>query len=71
MGLSLFKRGLFWICNKGVDALFRYDSCDSYPPLISVFPHLQPLCNNLVEARWSKVKDFKTIQTLGQVEVFC
>lgn len=35
-----------------------------------MYPHIRSLCNNFIEAGWSKVEYYKTPQILGQVEVF-
>jgi hypothetical protein len=43
-GARLIKDGLFWICRQGSEALFWSDSWDGFPPLISEFPNLIPLC---------------------------
>lgn len=45
---------------------FWHDSWDGHPSIISQFPHLQLLCNILVEAGWSKVEDFKTVKIKGK-----
>lgn len=68
-GAQLVKQGLFWICNKGVEALFWWDSCDGFPPILSQFPHLQALSTTFFDAGWSRVEDFKITLRLGQGEV--
>lgn len=69
-GAQLIKEGLFWICNSGADALFWQDSWDGHPPLITSFPQLQPLCQALLNAGWSKVEHFKTVKHV-KLEVAC
>lgn len=64
---QLVKRGLFCICNKGSKALFWVDSWDGHPPLLSMYPHLQALCDYFIAVGWDKVEHYKTGQYYGLV----
>ncbi|XP_059077196.1 uncharacterized protein LOC131876295 [Cryptomeria japonica] len=70
-GAQLIKEGLFWICNRGSEALFWQDSWDGHPPILSSFPQLQPLCNIFSDAGWIKVEHFKTVKRTSQATVAC
>jgi len=49
-GVMLVKRGLFWICKGGSQALFWSDAWDGFPSILSIYPHLQPLCDSFLVA---------------------
>ena len=61
-GAPLIKEGLFWICNEGSNVLFWQDSWDGHPPILSSYPHLQPLCQIFSAAGWTEVAHFKTFK---------
>jgi hypothetical protein len=65
IGAQLVKRGLFWICNRGSEALFWNDSWDGNPPLLSMYPHLQALCDSFLAAGWDTVAHYKIAYNLG------
>lgn len=67
---KLIKEGLFWICNRGFEALFQFDSWDGFSPIMSRYPNLQDLCQCFLDIGWSQVVDFKTCYLCGHVEVF-
>lgn len=68
-GATLIKEGLFWICKKGIEALFWSDSWDGFLPIVSQFPSLLTLCQHFLEVGWSRVSDFKSFHPCGQLEV--
>lgn len=70
-GTQLIKDGVSWICNKVSEALFRQDSWDGHPPILSTYLQLQPLCNSFTDVGWVKVENFKMNMRIGQVEVTC
>ena len=49
--------------------LFWQDSWDGHPPILSSFPHLQPLCQVFSVAGWTNVAHFKTIKRCGLMDV--
>ena len=66
-GAVLVKRGLFWICKGGSEALFWSDAWDGFPSILSMYPHLQSLCDSFHAAGWDKVAHYKTPYQLGPV----
>ena len=68
-GAPLIKEGLFWICNEGSSVLFWQDSWDGHPPILSSFPHLEPLCQVFSAIGWTKVAHFETIKRCGLMDV--
>ena len=68
-GAKLIKDGLFWICKSGAEAQFWLNSWDGYPPIISQFPNLVLLCQQFLEASWSRVSDFNSFSPCGQMEM--
>ena len=67
IGAHLVKRSLFWIYNKGTEALFWSDSWNGHPPLLSSHPHLQYLSDFFLSAGWNKVAHYKEAYHLGLV----
>lgn len=59
-GVVLVKRGLFWICKRGFEALFLLDAWDGFPSILSMYPHLQTLCDSFHAAGWDKVAHYRT-----------
>lgn len=58
IGVELIKSGLFWIYNKGSKALFWLDSWDGNPPILSMYLHLQLLCDIFSVASWHTVAHY-------------
>ena len=56
---------LFWICNRGTEALFWSDYWNRQPPLLSSHPHLQSLCDFFLSSGWNKVVHYKEAYCLG------
>lgn len=69
-GALLVKRGLFWICKGGSKALFRSDAWDGFPSILSMYPHLQTLCDSFLATRWDKVARYKTPYQLGPIVTY-
>ncbi|XP_057868067.2 uncharacterized protein LOC131075253 [Cryptomeria japonica] len=67
VGAQLIKDALFWICHSGSQALFWLDSWDGHPPILSSFPHLQPLSEVFSAAGWDTVEHYKVAQHDGLV----
>ena len=59
IGAHLVKRSLFWIFNRGIEALFWSDLWNGHPPLLSSHLHLQPLCDFFLSVGWNKVANYK------------
>ena len=55
----LVKRGLFWIWKGG--------SWDRFPSILSMYPHLQSLCDSFHVTGWYKVAHYKIPYQLGLV----
>lgn len=68
-GDALIKDGLFWICKSGLEAHFWSYSWDGFPPLVSQFPNMLPLCQRFIEAGGDRVRDFKSVPSHGQLMV--
>ena len=66
-GAALIKGGLFWICKSGIEAQFWHDSWDGYPPIVSQYPHLSILSQRFCDIGWTRVCDFKSFSSQGQV----
>ena len=49
--------------------LFWQDSWDGHPPILSSYPHLQPLCQIFSAAGWTEVAHFKTFKRCGLMDV--
>ncbi|XP_057836070.2 uncharacterized protein LOC131046358 [Cryptomeria japonica] len=58
------SRQFLW---SGSQALFWLDSWDGHPPILSSFPHLQPLSEVFSAAGWDTVEHYKVAQHDGLV----
>ena len=70
IGAVLVKRGLFWICKGGSEAFFWSDAWDGFPSILSMYPHLQSLCDSFHAAGLDKVAHYKTPYQLGLVVAY-